>query len=99
MALLDCPECGKPISSNAESCPHCGNPPAGRHGNEAMRGIVCPNQNCGYRGKPRRKARGSMAMGCLLTILLVLPGLIYFVMWHGYRYYCPECGMQVAVDN
>ena len=26
MALIKCLECGKQISSNAESCPHCGNP-------------------------------------------------------------------------
>ena len=26
MALIQCSECGKQISSNAESCPHCGNP-------------------------------------------------------------------------
>lgn len=32
MALIDCSECGKEISSNASACPHCGNPmtkPAG----------------------------------------------------------------------
>ena len=26
MALIQCSECGKQISSNATSCPHCGNP-------------------------------------------------------------------------
>lgn len=26
MALIECPECGKKISENAESCPNCGNP-------------------------------------------------------------------------
>ena len=26
MALIQCPECEKQISSNAESCPHCGYP-------------------------------------------------------------------------
>lgn len=26
MALIQCPECGKEISDQAESCPHCGNP-------------------------------------------------------------------------
>jgi primosomal protein N' len=28
MALIQCPECEKQISSQAESCPHCGNPMA-----------------------------------------------------------------------
>ena len=26
MALINCPECGKEISSNAKNCPNCGNP-------------------------------------------------------------------------
>lgn len=26
MALIECPECGKQISENAEACPNCGNP-------------------------------------------------------------------------
>lgn len=26
MALIECPECGKQISENADSCPNCGNP-------------------------------------------------------------------------
>ena len=24
MAMIDCDECGKPVSSGARSCPHCG---------------------------------------------------------------------------
>ena len=26
MALIKCPECGKEVSSGAESCPNCGHP-------------------------------------------------------------------------
>lgn len=26
MALINCPECGKQISNNAENCPNCGYP-------------------------------------------------------------------------
>lgn len=26
MALINCPECGLQVSTNAEICPHCGNP-------------------------------------------------------------------------
>jgi len=26
MALINCPECGKRISNQAESCPNCGHP-------------------------------------------------------------------------
>jgi predicted amidophosphoribosyltransferase len=31
MALIKCPECGKEISSDAESCPHCGKPSSVLH--------------------------------------------------------------------
>ncbi len=26
MAIINCPECGKEVSSKASSCPNCGNP-------------------------------------------------------------------------
>ena len=29
MALIECSECGKQVSSNAQACPNCGNPMAG----------------------------------------------------------------------
>lgn len=41
MALVKCPECGKDISSNAESCPNCGNPMKASS-NEAT-GTFCPS--------------------------------------------------------
>jgi len=42
MALVKCDECGKEISSNAESCPHCGNPMKGKHSNNEG-GTFCPS--------------------------------------------------------
>jgi hypothetical protein len=63
------------------------------------RPIICPNPNCGYRGPPRRKARGSIATGCLLSIFFLIPGIFYFMLMQGYRYYCPRCGIQIGVDN
>lgn len=33
MALIQCSECGKQISSNAISCPYCGNPLQVKHAN------------------------------------------------------------------
>lgn len=57
--------------------------------------IICPNTNCGYIGVPKKQARGSLAVGCLLSFLLLLPGLIYFVLMSGYTYVCPRCGVQI----
>ncbi len=41
MALLNCPECGKEISSNAKTCPHCG-----------CEVTVCPDCNAVFAQKP-----------------------------------------------
>jgi hypothetical protein len=35
MALIECTECNKQVSSSAESCPHCGNP--------MSTGVKCPS--------------------------------------------------------
>lgn len=41
MALVKCTECGKEISSKADSCPNCGNPMKGQ-GSDAQEGTYCP---------------------------------------------------------
>jgi len=61
--------------------------------------IICPNPNCGYRGPPKKVARGSMIVGVLLCCLMLLPGILYFIFMSGYRYLCPQCGVQLANDN
>ena len=65
----------------------------------ATRTILCPNPKCSYYGPARRKSRGSIPMGLFLTFFGVLPGLIYFMSHGGFRYYCPECGLQVGSDD
>lgn len=97
MALIACPNCENTIDSKAQECPHCGiqKKPKSRPKNH----IICPNPNCGYEGKVARKARGSLLTGLILCCLFLLPGLIYFMFMSGYRYYCPNCKMQIAQDN
>lgn len=64
-----------------------------------MRKIICPNPNCDYSGKPRRKARGSTILACILLLFFLLPGILYIAFRGGYRYYCPNCGLQLGTDN
>ena len=64
-----------------------------------MRDIICANPNCGYRGRPRRRARGSRLVGLFLLLFFFVPGLLYFSLKSGYRYLCPECGLQLAADT
>ena len=61
--------------------------------------IICPNPNCGYKGFAREEKRGSTALGIVLLIFFLIPGILYFIFRSGYRYYCPQCGMQIAADN
>ncbi len=61
--------------------------------------IICPNTNCGYKGKPTANARGSVIVGLLLCLFFLFPGIIYFIFMGGYRYKCPNCGLQISTDN
>ena len=61
--------------------------------------MICPNPNCGYEGRPRKRARGSLLLGLILCAFFIIPGLLYFMLMSGYRYYCPYCDMQIATDN
>jgi hypothetical protein len=65
----------------------------------ANRQIICPNANCGYRGLARRQARGSCLIAFILLCFFILPGVLYLMFFQGYRYYCPQCGMQIGSDN
>lgn len=64
-----------------------------------MTTIICPNQNCGFKGRPQRKARGSLIVGLALCLCFLLPGVIYLMLKSGYRYLCPKCGLQIASDG
>jgi len=61
--------------------------------------IICANPQCGYRGKAKRIPRGSLLTGCLLSLLMILPGLLYFAFRGGYRYICPRCGLEITADR
>ncbi len=55
--------------------------------------IACPR--CGFVGPPHKIARGFLAVGCLLMLLFVIPGLIYLIVFSGYQSFCPRCGMRL----
>jgi hypothetical protein len=61
--------------------------------------IVCPNLNCGYVGRGDKIARGSTIVGILLLLCWILPGIIYFMFFSGYRTCCPRCQCQINNDN
>ena len=61
--------------------------------------MICRNSNCGYKGKPIKKSRGSMIIGLILCALFIIPGILYFMLKAGYKYSCPECGLPVNSDR
>jgi hypothetical protein len=61
--------------------------------------IICPNPQCGYQGPSQRVPRGSTAVGCILLLFFLVPGILYFMFRSGYRYVCPKCGLQIRADN
>ncbi len=65
----------------------------------AMKSIICPNVNCGYRGRPERRSRGSWCVALVLCLFFLLPGIWYCAARSGYRWYCPSCGVQIGSDS
>jgi hypothetical protein len=60
--------------------------------------IICPNMNCGYRGRAKRKGKGSIIVAIILFFFGILPGIIYIACKSGYNYFCPNCGMFIRSD-
>jgi hypothetical protein len=60
----------------------------------ARGGFIC--WNCGYHGRAKRKSKGSFLMFLFLLCLMVLPALIYLVLYNGCVFACPRCGIKVA---
>lgn len=58
--------------------------------------MICPN--CGYRGKPTTKTKGSILIEIILWLAFIVPGLIYSLWRSGSRYKaCPSCGHTAMV--
>lgn len=57
--------------------------------------IICPNNNCGYRGTGKEQGGKS---GCLFIILLflgIIPGILYLLYCGKPSVICPKCGMKI----
>lgn len=102
MVLAPAPAAGTPISPMPVSPPSLAIPvplPAPVRRQPGPGDIVCPNANCGYVGPGKKIARGSTIIGILLLLCWILPGVIYFMFFSGYRTCCPRCQCQVNNDN
>lgn len=63
---------------------------------EETKEIICPNPNCGYKGKPEIRRRGNVLVGVLLLLFSIIPGLLYFIFYKKTYYICSKCGIVVG---
>lgn len=68
-------------------------------GSAGSKRMICPNQNCGYKGQAKKISRGSVLIGLILCLFFIIPGIIYFIFMGGYKYVCPQCGIKIDSDN
>jgi membrane protein YdbS with pleckstrin-like domain len=76
MALVNCPDCGREVSTAAPSCPHCGRPMAAVPAPQAAVPPVGPEQVL-WRGTPSML----LAFGKIIQLVIVailLPAIYYF---------------------
>jgi proteolipid membrane potential modulator len=57
--------------------------------------IICPNQNCGFKGIGKASGGKSLIILLLLLFLGILPGLLYAFWPIKQHLACPRCGMQI----
>jgi hypothetical protein len=61
--------------------------------------IFCPNPNCGYRGRGRRRPKGSTVVLVVLLLCGVLLGILYAIFTSGDEILCPRCGIKVREER
>ena len=75
MGLINCPECGKEVSDQAQSCPHCGYP-LEKNEENVQRGVDAVGKWNPTQQQPKKlKKKGR---GCLIPFIVVLIIFILF---------------------
>jgi hypothetical protein len=60
-----------------------------------MEEIICPNPNCGYKGKPKVILTGSSLVSIILLLLGLWPGILYNIFCRKRILVCPKCGIKI----
>ena len=69
MAMIQCPECGRSVSSNAVACPDCGNPIANANANTInMQHVTIEKTN-----------KSLKAQGCLFAFVTLIGVIVLFI--------------------
>jgi len=57
--------------------------------------IICPNQNCNFKGVGKAVGGKSLIVLLLLLCFFLVPGIIYLFWPIQQQVICPQCGMRV----
>lgn len=55
--------------------------------------MICRSERCGYNGPPEQVPKGSLAVGVVLCLFFLLPGIVYLILTSGHKRVCPRCGL------
>jgi len=96
MPLIDCPDCGKKVSSEAPTCPGCGRPLKTPQVQPLVVGArKCPHCGADGVGKVRGlQGGGEVLIAIVLFFLFIIPGIIYYIYMESVPY-CSGCGRRV----
>ena len=95
MSLVECPDCGKRVSSEAAACPECGRPMKAAPDT----GTQCPYCDAYGVSKVRGLQGGSeVATALALCLLLLIPGIVYYIYIESIPY-CSGCGRRVKPSS
>ena len=101
--LVACPDCAHNVSPAAAACPNCGRPlnatTVPSTTTPGAVGHTCPYCRSGQVGKIRGlQGVGEVAVAFLLTLLFLIPGIIYYIYIESVPY-CSGCGRRVRFDS
>jgi len=96
MALTECKDCGRDVSTSATLCPNCGCPIQGASApSPTHSGMTCPRCGSHSVGKVRGlQGIGEVFVCVILFFLFILPGIIYYIYMESVPY-CSGCGRRV----
>lgn len=57
--------------------------------------IICPNVNCGYRGKGKKVGGVNALLFLILFCFGILPGILYALCCKKPGTICPRCGQRI----
>ena len=81
MALINCPECGKEISSQANNCPHCGYPISERTNDIEGKNFPEPFEIAQTDTSTVSKGRNPKLFVLLVCVVIAMVAIVAYFLW------------------